>query len=511
MSGKILETNNELYCSSCGSQGMKLSATKAESGKRRYVCPACGFRTTRALYTRPQILPPTRVTDIKKHKRFLITSAVNDTPLVTGAHETFKRLADEMDACYLIIPCRYNNPDAMHTGKGGKTWPDEILPYICNAHVRLNKNLIIRGASSINYTAINPLGGMAVVVGTESMIYGSPQVAMEMVATPKPEMPKMLHTTGSISAAEYGLSRQSDKVEGHHSLSAVFIEIEGDSFWPTQVHYDGTGAYLFDRYYTPAGSTPAGQAEAVIYGDIHKRYLTKLNEQQLLDIASIFRPKQRVFHDVHDHHIGSHHTNGNALFALKQSVDGEFSVRSELMQSVAFLEKHDDIAIVESNHHDHLWQWFNRFKPAQDPVNAELYFELGEMARADMVAGGDGNLFRLFLQKYSSKSILFPTANELFLIAGIDCSQHGHRGTNGTKGSAMAFARTSYKTFIADAHTPRIYKGSYQVGVNGDGMPYARGYSSWAKVNGVIYPNGKRALISIVRGKFSPIMRGLIK
>jgi len=336
-------------------------------------------------------------------------------------------------------------------------------------------------------------------------------VAMEMVATPKPEMAKMLHTTGSISAAEYGTSSQTDKVRGHHSLSAVFIEVAGDSFWPTQVHYDGAGAYLFDRYFTPDGSTEAGRAAGLIYADIHRRYLTKRNEQLLLDMAAIFNPMKRVFHDVHDHHNGSHHTLGNTLFALKQSIDGEYDIKKELMLSINFLSKHDDIVIIESNHHDHLTSWFNRFKPSQDPVNAALYFELGEMARNDLINGGDGNLFRLFLQRYSDKEIDFPTANEMYLIAGVDCSQHGHRGTNGTKGSAMAFARTNYKTFIADAHTPRIYKGSYQVGVNGDGMPYARGYSSWGCVNGVIYPNGKRALHSIVKGKLSPIMRTLIK
>lgn len=505
MTGKRLEIQNDLYCSSCGGQGMKLSATKAESGKRRYVCPSCGFRTTKALYTRPQILPKTRVADIKKHKRFLVTSAVNDTPLVTGAHETFKRISDELDACYLIIPGVYRNPDLHHLGLDGYTWPAETLTYMCNANVELNKSLIIRGETRIHYTGINPLAGLNNAAGIESEIYGHPQVAMQMVPTAKKLLPKMLHTTGTISAANYGGSRHAQKAAFHHSLSALFVEIEGGSYWTTEVHYDGAGAHLFNRYYTPTGSDESASAAGLVYGDIHVQALDAKVRKLMHQMTQIFQPELRVYHDLHDHHAGSHHNERNKLFQLTLKHP---DIRKELMLSVKFLDEQDGkCVIVNSNHSEHLSQWFNRFRPERDPINIGLYYELGEMARVS----GNENLFQLFLERYCTKELIFVDGNDLFEIAGIDISQHGHRGPNGARGSAKAFARTGHKTVIGHSHTPCIEKGSYQVGTASDGMEYAIGYSSWMNAHCVIYPNGKRGMISIVNNKLSPIMRRLVK
>lgn len=505
MTGKILPINDELYCASCGGKGMKLTATKAESGRRRYICPSCGFRTTKALYTQPQILPETRVADIKKHKRFLVTSAVNDTPLVRGAHETFKRISDELDACYLIIPGVYKNPDLKHMGLDGMRWPEEIMPHLCNANVRLNKNLFIRGETRIHYTGINPLAGLNNAAGLESEIYGHPQVAMRMVPTAKKLLPKMLHTTGTISAANYGGSRHAQKAAFHHSLSALFVEIDGDSYWTTEVHYDGTGAYLFDRYYTPTESEKAVGAAGLVYGDTHVQALKPGINKLLQAMAKIFNPELQIFHDLHDHYAGSHHNDKNKLFqlTLKQP-----DIRKELMLSVKHLdEQRGKCVIVSSNHSEHLSQWFNRFRPERDPINIDLYYELGEMARLS----GSGDLFRLFLERYCKKDLIFVGGNDLFEVAGVDCSQHGHRGPNGARGSAKAFARTGHKTVIGHSHTPAIEKGSYQVGTASMDMSYAVGYSSWHNTHCVIYPNGKRALHSIVNGKLSPIMRTLAK
>lgn len=243
--------NEDLFCPNCAHKGMKAKPathSKGSSPGARFLCPACHHRTRTALYTAPQILPKVRVTEIKKHKRFIITSAVNDTELVTGAHETFKRMAKELNAAYCIIPGRYRNPNMMREGiHNFYTWPKEILDYVVNADVQLNKNLWIRGTWPIQYTAINPLSGLNHSGDTASEIFGHPQIAMEMVPTPADMSPKMLHTTGSISVKNYSSSKDGKKAEFHHVIGALFIEIEGDKFWPTQLRYDGEGVHLYDK------------------------------------------------------------------------------------------------------------------------------------------------------------------------------------------------------------------------------------------------------------------------
>lgn len=501
-------TRDDLYCPECAGKGMRALYRKAESGRTRYKCMSCGFRTTTTLYTAPQLLPRTRVTDIKKHKRFIITSAVNDTDIVSGAHNTFKRMAKELGACYLVIPGVYKNPDLKHQGViNNYSWPDEILPYVCNADIDINKYLVIRALTRIQYTAINPLAGMNHAGDIRSEIFAHPQVAMQMVPTAKHSPSKMLHTTGTISVKNYGGSKTAKKAEFHHSIGALFIEVEGDKFWTTQLSYDGTGVYLFDRYYTHKSSRKSKGVEAIVFGDIHIRSLDNTTNKLLNDIRSSLKPKNEIYHDLHDHHLGSHHNEGNTIFNLKKAFDDEFCIKKELMKSVRFLDDKPNAVIIDSNHHKHLEKWFNRFRPNRGGVNLKLYFELSELLMKDLENGGDGDLFKLFLEKYCKHELTFVNGNDSYNILDIDCSQHGDRGPNGSRGSIRVFAKTGQKTIVGHSHTPGIEKLCWQVGTSNEDLDYAIGYSSWMKTHGVIYPNGERGLISIVKNKLSPMMR----
>lgn len=508
--GKHLEPDLSKFCPDCGHQGMvkRPDTDRAPSGNVRWKCKKCRSRTTRPASAPPQILPKMKIGEIKKSNFFVITSAVNDSPIVEGAHETWKQLAKENNGRYLVIPTHYKNPDMFHQGvTNGYTWPSEILPYVCDRDFKLNDSIYIRASMKIGHTAINPLSGMNHAGDKRSEIYGHPQVAMEMVATPKSKNPKMMHTTGSISAPAYGGSKQAKKAEFHHSLAAVIVETEGNRFWTREVYFDGKGAYDLNRYYTPKGSRKAPPAEAIVYGDVHVRSLTKRTEL-MIDLAdSVFRPKRRILHDLHDHHIGSHHNAKDVIFGLRKAHAGEFSIRDELMLSIRYLERRNNCYVVDSNHNRHLDQWFNRFKPVNDPVNAPLYFELGELIRKDIAKGGDGNAFRCFIQNETKSKIQFIGPNDDFQVAGIDCSQHGDRGPNGARGSAKAFAKSGCKTFMGHVHSPCIEKGCYAVGVMSPDLEYAAGFGSWMNTHGTIYPNGKRCLWSIVDGKLSPSMR----
>lgn len=508
------EERKDLFCPRCSNEGMHKLKDRAQSGRTRYACPqkACRFRTTQTLYTKPQILPKTKISEIKKHKRFIITSAVNDTPLVKEAHETFKKMAEELGACYLIIPGVYKNPDLKHLGAtDGYTWPEEILPYLCNADVELNKNICIRATTRISHTSINPLSGMNHAGGIQSEVFGHSQVAMEMVATAKEKIPKMMHTTGTVSQMNYGGSKTAKKASFHHSISALLIELEGDSFWPHELHFDGEGVALYDTYYTPKSVRKTDHVAGLVFGDTHVYNLNPKINTLHEHIRKTLKPVHEVYHDLHDQHIGSHHNDKNLIFKMRKSLNKEWCIRKELMKSVDFLKNKPDAVIVDSNHNRHLDQWFNRFNPQKDQVNIELYFELAEMLREDLNNNGDGDLFRLFIQKYGTHEYRFVNGNELFEIKGIDCSQHGDRGPNGSRGSARSFSKTGHKTIIGHSHTPAIEKGCYQVGTSTTDLDYAVGYSSWVICSAIIYSNGKRGLFNIIKGKLSPLMRKMTK
>ena len=502
-------TRNDLYCPTCGHQGMREKAGDvAQSGRKRYICLNCRSRTTKPSYAPVQVLPKIKVTEIKKKKTFVITSAVNDTDLVTVAHETFKKYAEINNAAYLVIPCVYKNPDLAHKGMlTNLTWPEEILPYVCDADIKVGNNIIIKGKTRIQFTAVNPLQGLNHAGGMDSEVYGHPQVAAEPVATPRGYDPKYLMTCGTISKPNYSGSLKGRKAEFHHSISALVIEVEGGNYWSRHIHFDGDGVCDLDNYYTSDGVERKQSVAAIVYGDTHVRALKPKTKELLLSVASKLNPEKEVFHDLHDHQIGGHHTKDDVITLLKYNLSGSTSIRDELLKSVNFIDEHPGCYLVDSNHHRHLDQWFNRYNPKNDTVNLDLYFELGSMLKKSLEVGGTSDLFRLFCEKYVKVEANFITPNDNFFIRGIDCSQHGDRGTNGTRGSAASFAKTGAKTMIGHSHSWRIIKGAYQVGASVENLEYESGYSTNSISHGIIYDNGKRAIFSIKKNKLSPMMR----
>lgn len=492
-----------MFCPKCSNDKFTKSG-KAASGRVRYICTSCQSRTTSPLRNLPTLLPKTRITPLKKLKRFMITSAVCDTPVNSDAFETMLTWCEVNNGTLLVVPTVYKNPDLSNRGQmvDSTWWPKEVMPYICNVDFTINKNLAIKAGTSIQHTVAEPLRGFASAGTMQSEIYAHAQIQMEMVATPKDAAPKMLITTGSVSQKNYGKSVRAKKAQHHHATSALIVEIQGDKFWIRQFHFDGAGAYDLDNYYMPDSYEVGHNVEAIVYGDTHVRALRPEIEALFETTRSILSPEMNIFHDVHDHHAGSHHAQGDVISHMLDPT--LVNVRDELDMAVAWLDKQHNPHIVDSNHDRHLNQWFNRFKPANDPVNAPLYFELAEMLRVNK----EGNLFKLYCDRYCKQTIKFINCNNKFMVAGVDCSQHGDRGPNGSRGTAKSLTKAGLKMVIGHSHSPGIQKNVYQVGTSTMNLEYANGLSSWANAHCIIYKNGKRSLFFIIEDKLSPMMRG---
>lgn len=489
-----------LFCPLCGNDGMrKLSTDTAVSGNTRYKCSKCPTRTTRPLSEKPQVLPKFNKT---KSKRYIITSAVNDTPINEDQFKTLERIAKETDARLIVIATVYKNPDMTRQGfLQTLSWPAETLPYICQERFAINKNLVIRGDARIRVTAINPLQGANHAGDMKSEIFGHPQLAMEMVPTPKDSIPKALMTTGTISEENYGGSWSAKKAEFHHTHSALFVEVKGSKFWPTQLQWDGEGIQLFDKYYACKRSKRAPKLAGVVYGDIHRDSMTKKESAILDELIGGLKADKNVLNDLLDFHSGSHHKEYDLLTNLRSP---DFDVRGELDRTVDWLSSVPNPVIVSSNHNDHLDQWFNRYNTRKADSNIKLYAELMGLANSSTCG-----LFEAYVNSQDVEAE-FTNPNEEYNIAGIDVSQHGHKGPNGARGSAKSFARTGRKTVIGHSHTPGIYKGCWQTGTSAMTMDYAKGYSSWRMAHVIIAASGKRSFIFVVDGQISPMLKEAI-
>lgn len=447
----------------------------------------------------------------KKLRRFVITSATNDSPLNKKLLQSLINFTQDTQSQLLVLPVRYRNPDAFHQGmQTGMSWPQELKPYLLDTDLILNKNLIIK-STKIVATAAQPLTGLQSISGTRSGIFGHPQMQMEMVATPAATIPKQLHTTGSLSKHQYARNKTADKARFNHSDGALYVEIQGDRFWIWQLLSDTKGEfYHFDKQYTPDNVTDGHRALGLVLGDEHVKFADKKVQAATFhdkgSICAVFKPLALVRHDIHDHYSGSHHHKTDHILRLHKHLSDDDSVSDELALSVDHVNRTtpEDCKnyIIESNHHDHLRKWLNETDPKKDLKNAVFYYEMMDRISRALVEGDTRDPFVLYMSDRLEVDHEFVNSNQRKLIANIDISQHGDRGPNGSRGGKNGFARSSYKMIAGHSHTPCIEKGFWQVGTSTLNMGYKKGLSSWMVTHCVIYPNGKRCLLNIVKGSW---------
>jgi hypothetical protein len=106
------------------------------------------------------------------------------------------------------------------------------------------------------------------------------------------------------------------------------------------------------------------------------------------------------------------------------------------------------------------------------------------------------------------KNVWFMDEDQSYVICedangGIECGMHGHLGPNGARGGAAAFAKMGRRANVGHTHQAGIYDGIYTAGTSSNlNMGYNRGPSSWSHSHVVTYPNGKRAIYTLWRGKW---------
>ena len=158
--------------------------------------------------------------------------------------------------------------------------------------------------------------------------------------------------------------------------------------------------------------------------------------------------------------------------------------------------------IVPSNHHDHLLQALNRLDANKDHKNALFISEMQNLMRRKALEGENYDPLYLYLKDRLTCYHEFLDRNEPYMIMGVDYSQHGDVGVNGSRGSARALANTTHKLTIGHSHGAAICRGVYQTGTSTNKLEYERGLSSHSNTHVIQYLNGKRTIIDIIDRKW---------
>jgi hypothetical protein len=167
--------------------------------------------------------------------------------------------------------------------------------------------------------------------------------------------------------------------------------------------------------------------------------------------------------------------------------------------------------VVESNHDQALQRWLKDADIRQDPENAEFYHRANMVTYQNIMAGNKN--FNVFEWAVTGDGVgagaafgapvRFLQEDDSFVVQNIEHGMHGHRGPNGSRGTAKGFRTVGRKVNIGHSHSSGIFDGVYVAGVSGLlDMDYNKGPSSWSHSHILTYANGKRTIVTMKRGKW---------
>ena len=450
-------------------------------------------------------------------KRYIITAAQNATPVHEDFWACLQSARKALKAELIVVPIRYKNPTSRWTlsQKNDEIWAAETVPYLHNARLTLNKNLVLLADVKTQPTAAEPLRGFESITGSESAILAHTKIQLESIATPANKMAKVITTTGACTVANYSDTKAGKLGEFHHSLAAVIVEIAGGIFHMRHVHYDKKSNSFTDlgTRYTAQGPRVAPRPLALVMGDTHVDFIDPKVEAATDDMIATLKPETLVWHDLLDGYSSNPHHEGNPFNKVAKRRANKDDVSLEVMRAIAHLKSKtpDDTVsvIVSSNHNDFLARWIISHDWKDDAVNAEFYLmtALAMIKQTKMGAGGTEypNPFPYWgehVLKDRSKFV-FLRGDQSYLRGGVELGLHGDRGPNGQRGSARNLRRIGVRSIVGHSHSPEISEGCYQVGTSTRlRLEYNSGPSSWLNAHCVLHADGKRQLVLIINGEW---------
>ena len=446
---------------------------------------------------------------IKKHKRLVITTAVNGQPVHEAFLNSIAGYCKRNDALLLVIPCH----DPAHNLDNEIEWHMDGTISDCEfvfEKLTLNSNIHI---SSVRVTAkqMKPTTQMDRFVQAEgSMILGSPKQSLEYVPVSNVKFPHALMSTGAVTLPNYTSTRGNSLrtafiAEHDHIVGGVILEIQDDKiyhFRQIQADEDGSFADLGLLY---SGKKVSRIQTKIVLGDYHAGEHDQSAEGAWLELQALTKADEIIVHDLHNGISSNHHDEGKIVTLARRAGAGKLDVVKELEITGSVLNRWTalgvKVTVVRSNHDEFLHRWVERAAFAKDPLN----FKIGCQLAAKWVDGTDPLIYGIELhgKLKNPKLVNWLDRDQDYRIAGIECGAHGDLGANGSRGSRANLERSYGRAVIAHSHSAGILRGIFQVGTTSLlKLDYNRGPSSWIHCSCLLYANGQRQLINSIEGNW---------
>ncbi len=462
-------------------------------------------------------------------KRYICTSAQNNTKVRGPVHANIRALVDYYEAEFLCASYTYNqNAYGKLSVKRGTNksadrdqwYAPEIEPFLdaSDKNIQLAPGLVWCGRMNTLPTAPDPLSGFETYTGSDSGIFPHAKLAMRSVATGKHAPTKFNYTTGTVTQLNYIQKKAGLKAEHHHSYGGLIVEVDSKGRWfVRQLNADSRGR-IYDLDVLAEGGEVydvAGESvEAINWGDVHVAYMDTTVRQLAWDkggMMDVLRPRHQFMHDTVDA-PRNHHDMRDPHRMFEQFVTATDSMKAAYTAVVGFLNTESyrewcTTHVVDSNHDNMTERWLREGDYRNDPANAIFFLE-AQLAKYQSIQSRDTNfhLVEHILRGLGcNPKVHFIRPDEPFKICGsINCGDHGHLGPNGSRATPKALSKTGPKSNTGHIHSAGIWDGQNVAGYCGDpdsaGFHYAKGPNSHSHSHIVTYKNGKRAIYTMWDG-----------
>lgn len=406
---------------------------------------------------------------------------------------------------------------------------DRIEGYWSEDRIELEDRLDLCAEINTLPTAVNPLSGFQTYTNGRWGIFPHAKQHLESVARMPGKPYKANVTTGSCTVPNYVAKKAGQKAEMHHTIGAVIVECLPDGrFWVRTITADPeTGNfYDLDCFVDDDGVHKNRPVATISYGDIHHEKVdpevaratwgyfpehgTTVPAWSKASLLERLKPQYQFFHDVSDFAPRNHHNIADPHFLAMTYFRREASVEHELRRVARFLGTTSrpwcKSVVVQSNHDNAFLKWLKTAEIRWDPENAELYHRSQAIIYKSLrETGQPAPIFEVTLRDLAETPIdevQFIDEQDSFEVHGIEHSQHGHLGPNGSRGSPLGLSKVAPKMTTGHTHSPCIRDGLFVSGACAMEMGYNRGPTSWAIAHTIGHHDGNRQILFFDGGAF---------
>lgn len=470
-----------------------------------------------------------------RNKKFIFTGAQNDAEAHDGFLENLEAYAADIGAKLVVGPWTYETQWWSENNPTSRAYDPALEQYLCFGQMKIGDNFVFCGEMNTLPTASAPISDLVTYSRGRWAVF--PHAKRQLKSVPSTDPNQQAHqvmTTGAVTRPKVIPRKAGVKSIFHHVLGAVVVEFDKDGdVFARHVTASNEGAFYDLDCYVAGGKVVRGRhrAKSIVFPDIHERKLTPRNTAAIFgfnlktgapvkgSVLDLLDPEHALIHDLYDNEYRNHHHINDNAYSYELAFRGRDYVLDEIKGAARFLRlirrKRMQIHVIDSNHDLALERYVREGRYRNDGKNIRLGLQLEDayLGYRERVAKAlDAYLptpkFSLLeyairtVQPKGLESVSWVYDGESFVIDGVECGHHGFRGANGAKGTVAGFARLGKKMSIADKHQPEICEGVYVAGCMELHHGYNKGPSGWAVSVIVQYPDGKRALITLQKGKF---------